>query len=79
MEKKQTQQIKDRFRRVNAALLRDAAANASLGGMCTTMTAAVTHGNDLVIETTSSEGLECYWGKCCSTVAKSIARPQLRS
>ena len=41
--------MKDRFRRVNAALLRDAAANASLNGMCTTMTAAVTLGNDLVV------------------------------
>lgn len=38
--------MKDRFRRVNAALLRDAAAHANLSGMCTTMTAAVTHGND---------------------------------
>jgi len=41
--------MKDRFRRVNAALLRDAAAHASLSGMCTTMTAAVTNGNDLVV------------------------------
>lgn len=41
--------MKDRFRHVNAALLRDAAAHASLSGMCTTMTAAITHGNDLVI------------------------------
>jgi serine/threonine protein phosphatase PrpC len=41
--------MKDRFRRVNAALLRDATAHASLRGMCTTMTAAVTHGNDLII------------------------------
>lgn len=41
--------MKDRFRRVNAALLRDAAANASLSGMCTTMTAAVTLGNDLIV------------------------------
>ena len=41
--------MKDRFRRVNAALLRDAAANASLSGMGTTMTAAVTLGNDLVV------------------------------
>ena len=41
--------MKDRFRRVNAALLRDAAAHANLSGMCTTMTAAVTHGNDLIV------------------------------
>ncbi|HEU4836001.1 MAG TPA: protein phosphatase 2C domain-containing protein [Pyrinomonadaceae bacterium] len=41
--------MKDRFRRVNAALLRDAAANASLSGMCTTMTAAVSIGNDLIV------------------------------
>jgi serine/threonine protein phosphatase PrpC len=41
--------MKDRFRRVNAALLRDATANASLAGMCTTMTAALTQGTDLVI------------------------------
>lgn len=41
--------MKDRFRRVNAALLREAAAHANLSGMCTTMTAAVTHGNDLIV------------------------------
>ncbi|HYV82117.1 MAG TPA: protein phosphatase 2C domain-containing protein [Pyrinomonadaceae bacterium] len=41
--------MKDRFRRVNAALLRDAAVHASRGGMWTTMTAAVSHGADLVI------------------------------
>ena len=41
--------MKDRFRRVNAALLRDAAANASLGGMCTTLTCAVSAGTDLII------------------------------
>lgn len=41
--------MKDRFRRVNAALLREATANASLSGMCTTMTAAVTQGNDLIV------------------------------
>ena len=41
--------MKDRFRRVNAALLRDATASASLRGMCTTMTAALTHGKDLII------------------------------
>lgn len=41
--------MKDRFRRVNAALLREAAAHANLSGMCTTMTGAVTHGNDLIV------------------------------
>lgn len=41
--------MRDRFRRVNGALLRDATANASLSGMCTTMTAAVTHGTDLIV------------------------------
>ncbi len=41
--------MRDRFRRVNAALLREATAHASRGGMWTTMTAAVTHGADLVI------------------------------
>lgn len=41
--------MQERFRRINAALLRDATANASLVGMCTTMTAAVTHGNDLIV------------------------------
>ena len=41
--------MKDRFRRVNAALLRDATAQVALSGMCTTMTAAVTHGSDLIV------------------------------
>ncbi|HEX6044270.1 MAG TPA: protein phosphatase 2C domain-containing protein [Pyrinomonadaceae bacterium] len=41
--------LKDRFRRVNAALMREAAANASLSGMCTTMTAAISQGDDLII------------------------------
>ena len=41
--------MKDRFRRVNAALLRDAAAHASQYGMCTTMTAVITNGADLII------------------------------
>ncbi len=41
--------MKDRFRRVNAALLRDSASNTSLGGMCTTMTAAISHGDDLIV------------------------------
>ena len=41
--------MKERVRRVNAALLRDAASHATLAGMCTTMTAAVSHGDDLII------------------------------
>ena len=41
--------MRDRFRRVNAALMRDAAVHASRGGMWTTMTAALTHGTDLVV------------------------------
>jgi protein phosphatase len=41
--------MRDRFRRVNAALLRDAAVHVSRGGMWTTMTCALTHGTDLVI------------------------------
>lgn len=41
--------MKDRFRRINAALLRDAAAHATLTGMCTTMTAAISHGDDLIV------------------------------
>ena len=41
--------MKDRFRRVNAALLRDSATHTSLSGMCTTMTAAVSHGDDLIV------------------------------
>ena len=41
--------MKDRFRSVNEAMVRDAAAHASLNGMCTTMTAAVTYGNDAII------------------------------
>jgi len=41
--------MKDRFRRVNAALMREAAVHASLNGMCTTMTAALSHGDDLII------------------------------
>lgn len=41
--------MKDRFRRVNAALLRDAAAHATLVGMCTTMTAAISTGDDLIV------------------------------
>ena len=39
----------DRFRRVNAALLQQAASDESLAGMATTMTAAVTYGNGLII------------------------------
>ena len=41
--------MKDRFRRVNAALLREASATTGLNGMCTTMTAALSHGDDLII------------------------------
>lgn len=41
--------MKDRFRSVNAALLQDAAAHASLSGMCTTMTAAISYGKDLIV------------------------------
>ena len=41
--------MKDRFRRVNAALLRESANHASLSGMCTTMTCAVSYGDDLIV------------------------------
>jgi len=41
--------MKDRFRRINEALLRDAAADPAVTGMCTTMTAAVIYGNGLII------------------------------
>jgi serine/threonine protein phosphatase PrpC len=41
--------MRDRFRRINAALLRNADADPRLTGMCTTMTAAVIHGNGLII------------------------------
>lgn len=41
--------MKDRFRRINDALLRDAAADPRLTGMCTTLTAAVIYGNGLII------------------------------
>jgi PPM family protein phosphatase len=41
--------MQDRFRRVNAALLEQATAQAALRGMCTTMTAALSHGRDLII------------------------------
>ena len=41
--------MKDRFRRINDVLLRNAAADPGLTGMCTTMTAAVIHGNGLII------------------------------
>jgi serine/threonine protein phosphatase PrpC len=39
----------DRFRQINAALLEQAAANPDLAGMSTTMTAAVTFGNSLIV------------------------------
>lgn len=41
--------MRDRFRRVNAALARAASADATLAGMCTTMTAAITQGQDLIV------------------------------
>src|SRR4030095_4174369 len=41
--------MQDRFRRVNAALVQQATAHAALNGMCTTMTAALSHGKDLII------------------------------
>jgi protein phosphatase len=41
--------MQDRFRKVNAALLQRADRNVTLTGMCTTMTAAMTHGRDLVV------------------------------
>jgi PPM family protein phosphatase len=41
--------MKDRFRRINAALLRNAATSPGVSGMGTTMTAAVIHGNGLII------------------------------
>jgi serine/threonine protein phosphatase PrpC len=41
--------MQDRFRRINAALLEQATAHAALRGMCTTMTAALSHGKDLII------------------------------
>jgi len=41
--------MQDRFRRVNAALVQMATAQAALSGMCTTMTAALSHGQNLII------------------------------
>ena len=41
--------MRDRFLRVNSALLRDATIHASRGGMWTTMTAAISNGTDLVV------------------------------
>ena len=41
--------MQDRFRRVNAALFQQAASHAALRGMCSTMTAALSHGTDLII------------------------------
>ncbi|HEY5837478.1 MAG TPA: protein phosphatase 2C domain-containing protein [Pyrinomonadaceae bacterium] len=41
--------MQDRFRRVNAALLQEATADSVLTGMCTTMTAALTHGSSLIV------------------------------
>lgn len=39
----------DRFRLINTALFEQATANAALHGMCTTMTAALSYGKDLII------------------------------
>jgi protein phosphatase len=39
----------DRFRRINAALLQQAAAHTNLAGMSTTLTAALTHGKSLIV------------------------------
>ena len=41
--------MQDRFRRVNAALVQQATAHASLNGMCTTMTVALSHGKCLIV------------------------------
>ena len=41
--------MKDRFRRINASLLREAASETGRHGMCTTMTAAVSYGDDLIV------------------------------
>jgi len=41
--------MRDRFLRVNSALVRDATVYASRGGMWTTMTAAISNGNELVV------------------------------
>jgi protein phosphatase len=41
--------MQDRFHRINSALLEQAAAHAALNGMSTTMTAALSHGKDLII------------------------------
>jgi PPM family protein phosphatase len=41
--------MQDRFRRINSALLEQAAAHAALDGMSTTMTAALSLGKDLII------------------------------
>src|SRR4029078_5840563 len=41
--------MQDRFRGIHAALLEQATAHAAPRGMCTTLTAALSHGKDLVI------------------------------
>ena len=41
--------MQDRFRRINAALLQQATTHATLRGMCTTMTAALSHGKSVII------------------------------
>ena len=41
--------MQDRLQQVNASLLQQADADADLEGMCTTLTAALTHGKDLIV------------------------------
>lgn len=41
--------MQDRFRRVNAALLQEATAHSAMRGMCSTMTAALSHGTNLIV------------------------------
>ena len=41
--------MQDRFRRLNTALFQQAASHAALRGMCTTLTAALSHGTDLIV------------------------------
>ena len=41
--------MKERLRLINAALLEQATAHAALDGMCTTLTAALSYGKDLII------------------------------
>jgi serine/threonine protein phosphatase PrpC len=56
--------MQDRLHRVDAALLQQADANAALDGMSTTLTAALTHGKDLVIgHVGDSRAYLCRQGK----------------